>query len=142
MSFWEMWFDGLLLRDGWFSAILTWTLTLIVGGIIYAIGYWVWDELTIERGLVLEGPGKILKKEYHAAYTTTSYHKVGNVNVPTTHFHPARYMVLIGVEDGGAWVNSQGLYDSLVEDLTVRYHNCKRYGKHVRYEIVSWYEGT
>lgn len=80
------------------------TLCKIFFGIVFSalfgltIFVCVWSCIENEKNRITEGV--IIDKSYSAAYTTTTYSKVGKATVPHMHYHPASYRFqLRGVKD-------------------------------------------
>jgi len=57
--------------------------------------------------------GKITEKYYKRAYTTTQIIPAGKVMIPTTRYHPARYIVAISYGDISTSVNNKDLFDEV-----------------------------
>lgn len=62
------------------------SIILIVGSLVVGV---IWACVENEKNRITEGV--IVDKSYTAAYTTTSYSRVGKVMVPISHYHPPIY---------------------------------------------------
>lgn len=132
------WINDLFNPYDWVMCVFAWIVTLIVLGVIGAIGYFIWDAWTIEKGPVQVQRTEVIKRYYRASYYTTSYMLVGKVTVPQTVYHPPRYVTVVNLHDVAKEIDSEELYKSDAQAVIVYYRDCTRYGKHVRYEIEKW----
>lgn len=97
-------------------------LWLVAAVIITSLA--IWGSTSIVRGLYFAPPDRVMRKgtvkehQYDPPYTSHSFIMAGKTVVPTTHYHPARWWILVdGVDNSGKalrdWIDAgQNTYES------------------------------
>lgn len=106
--------------DGFWDGVIRVILWVCFLGITFLILWGIFSLLDSCGRPEKEGYGEIIGKYYHEPYTTTTFIKSGDVNVPITTFHPERWSVDITVDGSTDGIDvSESYYNSATDNQQV-----------------------
>lgn len=106
-----------MFTGGIIGIILGTLMTILLGGILFLIGYGTFHAANSWWVEPTEDEGVIIYKKFTPAHTTTTYVMVNKVMVPQVHYHDDQYTIWIEIGDANDDVN-----------VTERYYNSASIG--------------